>query len=218
MRSRKSVANWKRIYKPFKFKLLTIVPYSKEAYEDAPVWESFADGSNIAAQYDEQRHIFGDIDTLRPNRRMRRILKRTLSWRTPKGFCAVFTGPLEKRFYRAFYALRCADLVKDKKTGKWLWDQIIQKIRKSLASLGLSDDMALHGIFKDMDLLTYVLLVPSVTCRHQGRKGTPVRKHTSQIPYCNQSPDKKHFYVTRTFYNYTTELMNVNEFLRSVLK
>lgn len=190
------------------------------------MWESFADGSNIAANYDGMRHIFADIDTLRPNRRMRRILKRTLSWRTPKGFCAVFSGPLEKRFYDAIYAVRCADLVKDKK-GKWLWGEIDRddlrfglRLRKKLIALGLTDQLALHGIFKDLDNLTYVLIPPSITCKFNGWKGQHVRKHTSQISYCNQSPnsDHRHVLVARRFYNYTADLMSVNEFLRLVLR
>src|SRR2546422_208646 len=57
----------------------------------------------------------------------------------------------------------------------------------------------------------YMLLPPSVSCRFQGHKGI-VRDHSSTFNYCNQSPDHRHHYVERAWYNKTPEFLTFEEF------
>jgi len=191
-------------------------------------WTVFDYDGNLSIQYDGQKHIFGDVDSTRLTPLMRRILRSTLSWKSPKGYGFVLLGPVGKNYYDALHALRCIDLFRDKR-GSWLWEHAGEKelrfgrlIRRRLKANGMRDNMPLHGIFRDMDTLTYVLVPPSVTCRYQGKNGVPVNKHSSVIPFCNSgSPDKNHHFFTRKFYNFVpsnSDLLSFDEFMSLILK
>ncbi len=214
------VKTWKRIYSPFHFRFLTIAPLSKEGYPHTPVWDAFSYGANIAVQADGMRHVTLDIDTHRLTPFVRKVMKQTLSWKTPKGYGMAFDGPVATNYRDAFFALRYVDLI--------LWDKVNEKdfalgrrIRERLVAQGITDKTAVHGIFRHLDGLSYVLVPPSVSCRYQGKsrdgKVQRVREHSSQIKFCNNSPDGKHHYVMREFVNYTLRLMKFNRFMEQLL-
>jgi hypothetical protein len=224
MRTLEEVKYWKSKYRPLRLRFLGIQPFSKLAYRGLSPWDVFRYDGNLAIQYDGQRHIFGDVDTLKLTPLMRKIIKATCSWRSPKGYGFILSGPVSQEYYDALYALRCIDLIRDKK-GRWLWDRVDPQalklgriLKRRLVALGMTDNMPLHGIFRDMDTLTYVLVPPSRSCIFQGANRMPVNRHSSAIPLCNSvSPDGRHHFFERQFLHYTTKLMTFDEFMNHIL-
>jgi hypothetical protein len=230
IRSLEEVRNTRNLYSGLGLNYLGISPLDKQAYRGVSAWTVYRQGGNIAGQFDNLKHVYGDVDSLRIPKLTRRILLSTLSWRSPKGYGFVLrdADEADPRFLAAFRALRYSDLIVDKNSKKWLWDSIDEKdlsfglqIRKHLTVLGITDPIGIHGLFKDLDGLTYSLLPNSTSCRNQGRNGQPVREHTSHIDYCNNSPDHKHSWFTRRFVNYVSrysDLLTFQEFMEIALQ
>ncbi len=208
------VVFWKQNYDRLGLSLYAIAPGSKAYYKNLDPWECFALGGNIALDTIGSNKIALDIDaSLSPL--MRKVANQTLSIKTPKGYGIVLDGPIPEPSYSVIKALK----LNNRGDWKLLEDTALLKealrVGKFLAKLGLKDATAIHSSFADTDGLTYMLLPPSSTCKWQGYKST-VLGHSTCLPICNQSPNKKHQFIARTFVNYTTELLDWNDFCRII--
>jgi hypothetical protein len=225
MRSKTEVEKWRQIWEPLGLNIETVQPDGKLLYPDIPWKEGFRLGSNICANHNPTsdgknvRDISADIDTRKIGSKMKRILDQTTSWYSPSGFGALFRGPVAPQWMEPLRQVRLNRIVRDK-IG-WTWDRVDQsalergiEIETNLQSLGLSDPFAIHGLFPDLDGWSFILLVPSRTCRAQKNI---VRLHSSGLSYCNRSRDHRHHFFTRKFFNYTTDLLSADAFFEEVM-
>lgn len=214
VRGEKEVAWWLNTYLPFNMQYYAIAPFGKNVYTDVDVWENFRYGGNIALDTLRSKKIGLDIDSKRLSPEMAKVMKQTLSFSTPKGYCAILDGDISEPYRAALYAyhLNCSGNWKRIETEKLNDDlDVGLRISKFLAKLGLKDATAVHAGFPNTDDKTYVLLPPSATCRWSGYKST-VRSHSTYSEICNQSPTGKHNFKQRVFYHFTTDLLNWDNF------
>ncbi len=199
------------------FKLVAIERRSKVAYPNISVETCLAEGGNLAAGSDSV-HIFLDCDKRRLAPCLREVARRTMTIKSTKGWGFVLLGPIPDHILDRILNMKASGPLGD------IEDlEEAKKDREYWRSLGFKDDTCIHGwnfelkdVLDDQRILEktyqdYYLLPPSITCKFQGHKGR-VRDHSSTFNYCNQSPDHRHHYFQREWYNLTPELLTFAEF------
>lgn len=200
--------------------LIAIERLSKIAYPSVPIDICLAEGGDIAAGSD-RIHAYLDCDKRLLSRCLKEVACRTMTIKTTKGWCFIVD-------IRHGIPEDILTQIIDMKASKYLYDvENLEQAQRDLEywnSLGFTDDTSIHGwnfelrdILNDKRLLEkpyqdYVLLPPSITCRYQGYNGH-VRDHSTTFSnFCNQSPDRRHHWVERTWFNKTAELLTFSEF------
>jgi hypothetical protein len=199
------------------FRLVAIERLSKVAYPNISPDVCMTEGGNLAAGSDG-KHIFLDCDNLRLAPVFKEVVRRTMTIKSAKGWGFILLGPIPDDILTRIFNFKASAPLGDIENL-----EEAKKDREYWRSLGFKDDTCIHGwnfelkgVLNDQRLLEktyqdYYLLPPSITCKYQGHRGR-VRDHSSTFTYCNQSPDHRHHYYQRQWFNKTPELLTFSEF------
>src|SRR5689334_13102010 len=133
-RSLETVNFWKETYEILGFEYYAIAPGSKAYYKDIDPWSCFALGGNIAVDTIGSNVIALDVDaSLSPL--MRKVAKKTLSIRSPKGYGVILHGPIPEPSYSVIKTLKMNNRGEWKQVDKDLLAEAL-KVGNFLRKLG----------------------------------------------------------------------------------
>jgi hypothetical protein len=179
-----------------------------------------ADGGN-AASVPDGNHIWVDCDGNYLGPLRKEIFGRTLVIKSAKGYGACFTYEDSPLIKRVRYLLNLHRLIDEDAIGRRVSCPLADikasdRLVSCLARFGAGERTAVKLLNLDGDGKSYYVVI-GTTCVYDGSRGVKVRYHSGTFAnYCNSSPNHRHKWVPRTFYNKTTQLMPFTTFLKLI--